>query len=369
MSKTPKLETPLQEEHIRLGGKMVDFHGWQMPMQYSHGIIKEAKAVREKMGIFDVSHMGEITLSGRDAVAFADYLVANNVDKLKYGEICYTPMCYENGGIVDDLLVYKKASDNILMVVNASNTIKDFDWIKKHSERYDVTVENASSQYAQIAVQGPETERILQDLAGVRLDSIDFYAFKKGRFNGIKALISRTGYTGEDGFEFYLEPEASVPFWRKMIELGAVPAGLGARDLLRFEACLMLYGNEIDENTTPLEAGLKWTVDFDRDFIGKQALLDEKKAGLKKRLKGFEMLEKGGIPRNGSKIFSDGKEIGVVTTGNKSVATGKIVALGYTPPKGYKLGKEVEIEVRKGKKLKAKVVKKPFYRGSVNPKK
>ncbi|MFW6263448.1 MAG: glycine cleavage system aminomethyltransferase GcvT [Thermotogota bacterium] len=359
--------TPLYDEHVRYGGKLVDFHGWELPVQYSDGIIKEAKAVREDIGVFDVSHMGEIFIRGKDALKLAEYLVTNNVSKLKYGEICYTPMCYEDGGIVDDLLVYKKTSEEILMVVNASNVIKDFDWVKSKAESFDVEVLNKSEQYAQLAVQGPTAQERLQEYAGVRLDQIPFYSFKEGRFNGIDCLISRTGYTGEDGFEFYTSTEAVIPLWRKFIEIGAKPAGLGARDLLRFEACYMLYGNEITKDTTPLEAGLKWTVDFTMDFIGKPALQKQEEAGPARRLKAFEVTEKGGIPRTGNKIFSDDKEIGFVTTGNKSTTLNKIVALGYVPAKGFKLGKEVEIEVRANKRLKAKVVKKPFYVGSVNP--
>ncbi len=359
--------TPLYEEHVRCGGKVVDFHGWELPIQYSDGIIKEAKAVREHLGIFDVSHMGEVFLRGDEAVKFADYLVVNNVDNLKYGEICYTPMCYEDGGIVDDLLVYKKASDEVLLVVNAANIAKDFEWILKKSEGFDVKVTNESDDYAQIAVQGPDAEKLMQEYSGVRLDEIPFYSFKEGRFNGIHCLISRTGYTGEDGFELYTSPDAAVPLWRKLIEIGAKPAGLGARDLLRFEACYMLYGNEITKDTTPLEAGLKWTVDFSRDFIGKSVLEEQERNGLTKRLRGLEVIEKGGIPRTGCKIFDGDDEIGIITTGNKSTTLNRIVALGYLPAKGYKLGSEVEIEVRAGKRLKTKVIKKPFYVGSVNP--
>lgn len=359
--------TPLYKEHVRCGGKLVDFHGWELPVQYSDGIIKEAKAVRENMGIFDVSHMGEIFLLGKDALKLAEHLVTNNVSTLKYGEICYTPMCYEDGGIVDDLLVYKKTSDEILMVVNASNVEKDFEWIKSQAGAFDVEVLNKSDQYAQLAVQGPDVERTLQEYSGVRLDQIPFYTFKEGRFNGIDCLISRTGYTGEDGFEFYTSTEAVIPLWRKFIEIGAKPAGLGARDLLRFEACYMLYGNEITQDTTPIEAGLKWTVDLSVDFIGKDILQKQDEKGPDRRLKAFEIFEKGGIPRTGNKIFNGENEIGFVTTGNKSTTLNKIVALGYVPAKGYKIGQEVEIEIRENKKIKAKVVKKPFYVGSVNP--
>ncbi len=359
--------TPLYSEHVRYGGKLVDFHGWELPIQYSDGIVKEVKAVREDIGVFDVSHMGEIFIRGKDALGFAEHLVTNNVSKLKYEEICYSPMCYEDGGIVDDLLVYKKTSDEILLVVNASNAEKDFEWIKSKAAGFDVDVLNESDRYAQLAVQGPNVEKTLQEYAGVRLDKIPFYTFKQGSFNGIDCLISRTGYTGEDGFEFYTSNEAVIPLWRKLIEIGAKPTGLGARDLLRFEACYMLYGNELSKDTTPLEAGLKWTVDFSMDFIGKDALLKQEEKGLERRLKTFEIIEKGGIPRTGSKIYDSGKQIGVVTSGNKSTTINKITAMGYVPAKGYKLGKEVDIEVRANKMIKAKVVKRPFYVGTVNP--
>jgi len=360
--------TPLHAEHIRLKAKMVDFGGWDMPIQYTEGILAEHKNVRESVGLFDVSHMGEITVKGEQALDFCEHLVTNSIEKMKFGEICYTLMCMENGGIVDDLLVYKIDNKYALLVVNASNLEKDFEWIKKQAENFNVEVVNVSDEYAQIALQGPGSEEMIKDICGVVLENIEFYHFEMGRINGIQAIISRTGYTGEDGFEFYVQKDAAIPLWRKLLELGAKPAGLGSRDLLRFEACYMLYGNEITENTTPLEAGLKWAVNLEKEFVGKSSLSEQKEKGLTRKLRALEVTEKGGIPRHNNKIYSEDKEIGFVTTGNKSPSAGKVVALGYIPST-FKLGNEVEIEVRPNKRIKAKVVRTPFYRGSVKSKK
>ncbi len=361
-------KTPLHSEHVRLGAKMVDFGGWDMPIQYKEGILSEHKIVREDIGIFDVSHMGEINVKGEQALEFCEYLVTNSIKTMKFGEICYTLMCMEDGGIVDDLLVYKIDNKYALLVVNASNVEKDYEWIKKQSENFDVKVENVSDYYAQIALQGPNSEKLIENLCSVVLEDIGFYHFEMGRINGIQAIISRTGYTGEDGFEFYVEKDAAIPLWRKLLELGAKPAGLGSRDLLRFEACYMLYGNEINSDITPLEAGLKWAVDLEKNFVGSKTLVAQKNEGLSRKLRGLEVIEKGGIPRHGNRILTGGEEIGFVTTGNKSPSAGKVVALGYIPS-GYKLGDEVDIEIRENKTVKAKVIKTPFYRGSVKSKK
>ena len=360
-------KTPLNKEHKRLGAKMVDFGGWEMPVQYT-SILEEHKAVRERAGVFDVSHMGEILVEGKDAISFVDHLIVNSVSKLKNGQICYSPMCYENATIVDDLLAYRFSENKIFLVVNASNTDKDYEWIKKQSKNFDVKVSNLSNDYAQIAFQGPKAEEILSQISGVRLPDIEFYHFTTGRINGIECIISRTGYTGEDGFELYFNPEAAEAMWRKLLEIGqpydVKPCGLGARDTLRFEACYMLYGNDIDDTTTPLEAGLKWTIDFSKEeFNGKDVLLKQKEEGLKRRLRGLEISK--GIARHGYKVFSaDGKEIGYITSGTKSPTLGKSLALAYLE-KGYtKLGTEVFVQIH-GKNVSANVIKTPFYRGSV----
>ncbi len=359
--------TPLYGEHERLGAKLVEFGGWEMPVQYT-SILEEHKTVRERVGLFDVSHMGEILVEGSDALSFVDHLIVNSASKLKNGQICYSPMCYENATIVDDLLAYRFSDVKILLVVNASNSDKDFAWVKEQSKGYRVTVTNMSNQYAQLAFQGPKAEEILKSISGVNLSEIEFYHFTTGRVNGIECIVSRTGYTGEDGFELYFEPDAAVAMWRKLLEIGkpygVKPCGLGARDTLRFEACYMLYGNDIDNTTTPMEAGLKWTIDFDKkDFNGKSVLVKQKEEGLSRRLKGLEISK--GIARHGYKVFSeDGKEIGYVTSGTKSPTVGKSFALAYLS-KGYtKRGSEVFVDIH-GKRVEAKVIKTPFYRGSV----
>lgn len=359
--------TPLYGEHKRLGAKLVEFGGWEMPLQYT-SILEEHKTVRERVGLFDVSHMGEILVEGADALAFVDHLIVNSASKLKNGQICYSPMCYKNATIVDDLLAYRFSDVKVLLVVNASNTDKDFAWVEEQSKGYRVTVTNVSNQYAQLAFQGPKAEEILKSVSGVNLSKIKFYNFTTGRINGIECVVSRTGYTGEDGFELYFNPNAAVAMWRKLLEIGQAydvkPCGLGARDTLRFEACYMLYGNDIDDTTTPMEAGLKWTIDFDKkDFNGKEILVEQKENGLKRRLRGLEISK--GIARHGYKVFSaDGGEIGYVTSGTKSPTLGRSLALAYLA-KGYtKFGSEVFVEIH-GKRVEAKVIKTPFYRGSV----
>ncbi len=362
-------KTPLWSEHKRLGAKLVEFGGWEMPLQYT-SIIEEHKAVRERAGVFDVSHMGEILIEGADAVPFVDNLITNSVSKLKNGEICYSPMCYENATIVDDLLAYKFSDSKVLLVVNASNTDKDYEWIRSQMKHYRINVKNVSNDYAQIAFQGPMAEKILKKVAGVDLSKIPFYSFTTGQINGINCIVSRTGYTGEDGFELYFDPAAALAMWRKLIEIGednkVMPCGLGARDTLRFEACYMLYGNDIDDTTTPLEAGLGWTVDFTKPaFNGKDVLVDQKTNGVSKRLRGFEI--EGGIARHGYEIFGEDQKIGRITSGTKSPTLNKSLALGYVDIDHSKIGSEVFVDIH-GKKVKASVIKTPFYRGSVKSK-
>ncbi len=357
--------TPLYEEHKRLGGRLVEFGGWEMPVQYT-SILEEHKTVRERAGIFDVSHMGEVLVEGPDSLKFVDYLITNSASGLKNGQICYTPMCYKNGTIVDDLLAYRISETKLLLVVNASNTEKDFKWIKEQSRDFDVNVTNQSAEYAQIAFQGPKAEEIMKRISGVDLSKIDFYHFATGQVNGIDSIVSRTGYTGEDGFELYIKADAAVAMWRRLLDIGrdydVKPCGLGARDTLRFEACYMLYGNDIDDTTTPLEAGLKWAVDMGKDFNGKEILEEQREKGLKRRLRGIEVSS--GIARHGYKIYAGEAEIGYVTSGTKSPTTGRSLALGYVDADHSKFGTEISIDVR-GKRVPAKVVKTPFYRGSV----
>ncbi len=360
-------KTVLNSEHVKDGAKLVDFGGWEMPIQYE-GIIKEHENIRTNVGIFDVGHMGEVSVKGKDAMHFVNYLITNDVEKIENGEIVYSPMCKDDGTIVDDLLAYKFNEEKFLLVVNASNTLKDFEWISNVAQEFNVEVINISKQTGQIAIQGPRAEEELQKLTDTDLSSIGFYHFiDKVIIDGEEVLLSRTGYTGEDGFELYSSQESTLKLWRKFREMGIKPAGLGARDSLRFEACYMLYGNDIDETTTPLEAGLKWAVKLDKNFKGRKILLKQKEDGLKRRLRGIEMIEKS-VPRHGYKVFVNDEEIGYITSGMKSPSTGRFVGLAYLNKPYDKLNTEIEIEIH-GKLKKAKVVKTPFYRGSVKSKK
>lgn len=355
--------TPLYEKHLELKGKIIDFGGWALPVEYS-GILLEHEAVRSKAGLFDVSHMGEITVKGEDAEKYLQMVLTNDVSVLSNNQIAYTTMCYPDGGVVDDLLVYKYSNFDYLLVVNASNTEKDFEWFEKHVSG-NVEVKNVSTEYAQLALQGPEAQTILQKLVKDDLSEIEFYHFKDSvDVGGIKALISRTGYTGEDGFELYFSSEGGAKMWEMILEAGKerglVPAGLGARDTLRFEAALPLYGQEIDKDITPLEAGLGFCVKLAKeDFIGKDALAAQKAGGLKRKIAGFEMIDRG-IPRSHYEIYAEGKKIGYVTTGSFSPTLKKNIGLALIDTEYAKEGTEIEISIR-NKNIKAKVIKKPFY--------
>lgn len=358
--------TPLKDEHIKLGAKMVDFAGFYMPLQYTN-IKEEVLAVRKDVGMFDVSHMGEVHVTGKETVNFVNYLITNDFKNLENGEIVYTAMCNENGGFVDDLLAYRISDDKAMLVINAANIEKDFEWMKKVAKNFDVTLENKSDDYALIAVQGPNAQSILQKITDIDLEQIGYYTFSYGKVNNIEALISRTGYTGEDGFEIYTtDKDGIVDIWKKLLELGVKPAGLAARDCLRLEASLLLYGNDMDETVTPLEAGIKWAVKFNKDFMGKEALEKQLDEGLKRRLKGFKLIDKG-VPRHGYKVFKDCKEIGVVTSGTFSPTLNEPIGMALIE-NGHKSGEIIEIEIR-NKMVKAEIVKMPFYRGSVRSKK
>lgn len=353
--------TPLNQVHQDMGGKMVNFAGWNMPVQYS-GIIDEHLAVRNKCGLFDVSHMGEIVFSGPDALKNLQQLVTNNVARLSVGQILYTTVCYPDGGIVDDILVYRLAEEEYLLVVNASNTDKDFSWFTENSSGR-VNVENISQSYAQLALQGPESENILQQLTDVDLKEIKYYWFKEGDTAGKKSIISRTGYTGEKGFEIYLKPDDAVPVWNNLFKIGKkygmIPAGLGARDTLRLEKKFCLYGNEISKDRHPLEAGLGWTVKFDKgDFIGRAKLLEFKENGYPDRLVGFKLHGRG-IARHGYKIEVGGEEVGVVTSGSYSPSLEESIGLGYIQKEKAGIGQKVQIIIRK-RPVDAEIVETPF---------
>lgn len=355
--------TPLYEKHLEQKGKIIDFGGWALPVEYS-GILLEHEAVRTKAGLFDVSHMGEISVKGKDAEKYLQFIVTNDISLLAANQISYTTMCYPDGGVVDDLLVYKNSNTDYLLVVNASNTDKDFEWLESHVFG-DVEVKNVSCEYAQLALQGPEAQTILQKLVKEDLNDIEFYHFKSNvDVSGIKTLISRTGYTGEDGFELYFDSLEGPKMWDLLLENGKdegiVPAGLGARDTLRFEVSLPLYGQEIDKDITPLEAGLGFCVKLSKnDFIGKDALAKQKSEGLKRKIVGFEMVDRG-IPRSHYEVFADGKKIGYVTTGSFSPTLKKNIGLALIDAECAKEGTDIEISIR-NKNIKAKIIKKPFF--------
>jgi len=356
-------KTPLYEKHNELGGKIIDFGGWALPVQYT-GIIEEHEQVRKAAGLFDVSHMGEIIIKGQDAEIFIQNLVTNNIIGAKEHRIIYSPMCYSDGGVVDDLLIYKYSEQHYLLIVNASNTDKDYDWIIQNAKG-QVEILNMSDRYAQFALQGPKAEIILQKLTDTPLAEIGFFRFKPDvRLDGVEAIVSRTGYTGEDGFEIYMNSESAVYLWEKILQVGKdeglVPVGLGARDTLRFEAALTLYGHEISPEISPLEAGLGKFVKLEKDdFIGKEELVKQHEQGLKRNLVGFEMIDRG-IPRNGYDVQIDGRKVGFVTSGSFSPSLGKNIGMALVESDINAEGAELDIVIR-NKAVKAKTVKTPFY--------
>lgn len=359
--------TPLFDEYAKYGGKTIDFGGWELPVQFS-SIKEEHDAVRNRAGLFDVSHMGEIIVEGKDSLDYLQKLLSNDISKIAIGQAQYNAMCYENGGVVDDLLVYRLGEERYLLCVNAANIEKDFDWMTSLAEG-EVTVTNKSNEYAQIALQGPLSEEVLQSLTDINLSELKGFKFQENaNVGGYNVLVSRTGYTGEDGFELYGEPNVIVNLWTKILETGkekgVVPAGLGARDTLRFEACLPLYGQELSQDISPLEAGIGFAVKLQKkgDFVGKATLQAQKEAGLSRKIIGIEMIDKG-IPRHGYKVFKDGEEIGEVTTGTQSPLTKRNIGLVLINSKFAQLENEVEIEIR-NKKLKAVTVATPFYKRS-----
>lgn len=356
-------KTALYDAHLDLDAKIIDFGGWEMPVQYS-SIIEEHKAVRNQAGIFDVSHMGEILVSGKQAKELVQRLITNNAAKLTKGQVVYTPMCYEDGGIVDDLLVYRLDLDKFLLVVNASNTTKDLRWVNKNAELFeDVKVEDRTDFYSLIALQGPISREIINPLLEDDISDMKFYNFINTEIAGVEAIVSRTGYTGELGFEIYLDSAYAVDVWEALMEegkdKGLKPAGLGARDTLRLEKALCLYGNDIDETTNPLEAGLGWTVKFDKDgFNGKDKLKQIKEEGIQKKLVGFIMSERG-IPRHGYKILIDNKVVGEVTSGSYSPTLDENIGMAYIDKDYAKKDTEIQIQIRK-RKVKARIVETPF---------
>jgi aminomethyltransferase len=355
--------TPLNAVHRRLGARMVDFGGWDMPVQYS-GILEEHHAVRRSVGVFDVSHMGEVEIRGPEALALVEYVTCNNASRLKPGQIQYSGLLYESGGFVDDILVHNVGNGQYFLCVNASNQQKDYEHIRD-ANRWNAVVEFASERYAQIAVQGPRALETLQKLSSIQLTSIRRYNFRDGEVAGMPARVARTGYTGEDGFEIYITPEAAPAIWDGIFdagqEFGVKPCGLGARNTLRLEAAMALYGHEIDASTTPLEAGLDWIVDMDkRDFAGRAALERQRTEGVRRRLIGFEMRGRG-IARDGHEVFVEGRSAGRVTSGGPSPTLNKNIGLCYLPVELAVTGRPIQVLIR-GQAIEAETVETPFYK-------
>ena len=352
-------KTCLHDRHVALGALMSPFGGFDMPIQYK-GITEEHNAVRHEVGVFDVSHMGEVRVKGPDAYKFVSHIFVNDVTGAPDGQIFYGMMCYENGGTVDDLLVYKVKDDEYFLVINAANIDKDVAWIMQNAEGFNVEIEDQSPYYGEVAVQGPKAEETLKKILGLPLEEIAFYNFKTFQLDGEEVIISRTGYTGEDGFEVYGSHDFTRNLWDKLMEAGVQPCGLGCRDTLRFEVGLPLYGDELSADITPIEASLSMFVKLDKpEFIGKEALAKQKAEGVKHRIVGLE-LDGNAIPRHGYPVEVDGQQVGEITTGYRSISTGKSVAMAMINKPYDKLGTRVEVRIRK-KTFPATVVKKRFY--------
>ena len=365
----PQLKkTPLNNAHRQLGGRMVDFGGWDMPVQYPAGTIEEHLRTRTHAGLFDVSHMGEIDVRGRDAIAFVNRLTSNDVTKLIDGQAQYSALTTPEGTVIDDLLVYRFSEDHLFLVVNAGTTDKDWDWIKSHHAGESVELKNVSADYCQLALQGPDAVSILQKLTDTPLSDIKYYHFSTGAVDNVDAIISRTGYTGEDGFEVYAAAAEGERLWKKILEAGnygsdggVLPAGLGARNTLRLEAGMALYGHEITEATTLLEANLGWICKLDKgDFIGRDALVHQKETGLTRKLVGFEVTERG-IARDDYDVMINDQPVGKVTSGSPAPFLKKNIGFAYLPIEFANVGQEIKIDVR-GRLTGAQVIKAPFYK-------
>jgi aminomethyltransferase len=358
-------KTPLNARHRSLGARMVEFGGWDMPVEYG-GIVEEHMAVRTRAGLFDVSHMGEIEIAGKDALKAVQHITCNDASKLAITQAQYSALTTPDGTFVDDVLTYKLADEHYMLVVNASNIIKDFQWITEQlREAGDAVAVNTSSRYALMAIQGPAARDVLQTLTGVILEDIKYYWFTTGEVAGVRATISRTGYTGEDGFEVFVPPSTAERVWDAILQAGSsagvVPAGLGARDTLRLEAAMRLYGNDMDETTTVMEADLGWIVGWKKDeFIGADVLRRQKAEGVSRKLAGFEVLDRA-IGRHGHDVYVNGEKAGVVTSGTQTPFLKKAIGMAYLPADRTAAGTEFEIDVR-GRRVRAQVVPMPFYK-------
>jgi len=357
--------TALYETHLALNGKIVEFGGWLLPIQYS-SILEEHRAVRERAGLFDVSHMGEIDVRGVEALDYLNHLVTNDVSRMAVNQVQYSPMCYPSGGTVDDLLIYKYSDTHYLLVINAANIEKDWNWFQENSIGFAVELENISNQMAQLALQGPASQRILAQITNCSLAELKYYWFiPEVEIAGRKTLLSRTGYTGEDGFEIYCRNEDAAYLWQKIMLSGAadkiLPVGLGCRDTLRFESCLPLYGHELSATISPLEAGLAHFVKLDKtEFNGKAVLAQQKANGTVRKAVGFVLTERG-IARAGYPVFAEGRLIGSVTTGSFAPTLGKNFGLALVETRFSPIGQQIAIEIR-GKSVAAEIIAKPFYK-------
>jgi aminomethyltransferase len=368
MSDTPAAElkkTALNARHRASNARMVPFAGWEMPVEYS-GITHEHMAVRERAGLFDVSHMGQIEIAGRNALAAVQRVSCNDASRLEVGQVQYSGLLTPDGTFVDDVLVYRMAQSHFLLVANASNVARDYAWIAEQVKPIgDAAVVDSSSRYALLALQGPASREILQPLTGLDLGELRYYRFGHGEVAGARVTISRTGYTGEDGFEIFVPPAMADRVWQALLESGRavdlLPCGLGARDTLRLEAAMRLFGNDIDESTTPVEAGMDWIVGWGKEgFIGAERLREQKASGAARRLVGFEMVDRG-IARHGHQVMSGGRPVGVVTSGTQTPFIRKAIGMAYVPVDLSAPGSEIVIDIR-GRTSRARVVPMPFYR-------
>jgi aminomethyltransferase len=366
-SLTPLKKTPLHARHRASGARMVEYAGWDMPVEYG-GIVQEHVAVRTRAGVFDVSHMGEIEIAGADALALVQWITSNDASRLAIGQIQYSALTTEQGTFVDDLLVYRMADAHFLLVVNAANIMKDYEWMAAQAKARggDVSVVNSSSRYALVAIQGPQAERILQSLTAIDLPAIKYYWFAHGEVAGVRVMVSRTGYTGEDGFEVFVPPASAEKVWDAVLDAGkthgAEPCGLGARDTLRLEAAMRLYGNDMDAETTVVEAGLSWIVGWKKaGFLGSERLHAQKSGGLERKLVPFEMLEARTIARHGHAVKRGDETIGVVTSGTQTPFLKKSIGFAMVPLACTALGTELEFDIR-GRRARGVVVAEPFYK-------
>ncbi len=358
-------KTPIYDVHLKYGAKIVSFHDYLMPLQYD-SIINEHHQVRKKAGLFDVSHMGRFEILGDNAFPFIQYIITNDAHRLTDNQALYSPICNEQGGIIDDILVYRRHEKHFILVVNCGNTEKDFAWLQRHSAPYQpLEIRDLTETVSLLALQGPLSRHILETTLHIKLDTLKRFFFTDFPWNNTQITISRTGYTGEDGFEIFVEAKYVVDLWNLLLKEnmqdGLEPAGLGARDTLRLEACLLLYGNDMDETITPLETIIDWTVKFEKsDFIGRESLLKQKGEGIERKMAGFEMIDRG-IPRHNYPVMMENEVIGKVTSGSFSPTTNKSIGLCLIRSQYAKIGEEFQIQIRNGY-YRARAVKIPFYR-------